>query len=148
MFWCIVTGFILAIGLSQALYIRVLEDVSIDAALARSWVRTRGYRWAILGRYALLLFLCFGLLFAVGILQIIPLVGLISLPIQLVVQFGLPVLYLLVGYLMYLDLYPRPGDGLETATAPAGWFGFFAVSAFLPFVIAIAWAIYATTRVP
>lgn len=129
LFWCIVPGFILAIGLSQALYIRVLEGVSIDAALRQSWVRTRGHRWAILGRYLFLVLCTFGLLFAAGILQILPVVGLISLPIQLVVQFGLPVLYLLVGYLLYLDLRPRPGDGLDAATAPTGWFGFFAISA-------------------
>lgn len=146
--WGVVPGIVLAIGLSQTLYIRVLEGVPIDAALRQSWIRTHGHRWAILGRYVLLVLCTLGLLFAVGILQMLPVVGLISLPIQVVVQFGVPVCTLVVEYLIYLDLRPRPGDGMDAATAPIGWFGFFAASAFLPLVIAIAWAIYATTRVP
>lgn len=114
--WCIVfagflllivPGIICAIALSQVCYLRVLEDRPLGDCLRCSWDRTRGHRMAIFGRYCLLMLVVFALLMAGTILQVFPILALLGFVINVGLQCTMPVAFLVMGYLMYLDLRPR-----------------------------------------
>ncbi|MBI4366411.1 MAG: hypothetical protein HY543_06305 [Deltaproteobacteria bacterium] len=140
MVWCVVPGIVCAIALSMAWYIRVLEDVPLSQALAASWERSRGHRWGILGRYLLLLCVVFALAIALQILNLFPLAFLVLLPVSLLFQFSIPVMYGVAGYLIYLDLRPADTSAAPPVATPARisiWMPFFAGSAFLPILAVV-----------
>lgn len=114
---CFVPVLLVAPGLLLAWYIGLLEPCSVADALGQSWARSRGVRLEILGRFLLLLFMFFGASMALSLFSAIPVVGLIGLPLQFVLQAVFPVMVLALGYVVYLDL--RPVYSAD-APAPAG----------------------------
>lgn len=123
---CFVPALLVAPGLLLAWYIGLLEQCSVADALGQSWARSRGCRLEILGRFLLLLFMFFGASMALSLFSAIPVVGLIGLPLQFVLQAVFPVMVLALGYVVYLDLRPlHTADGVAPAgpsTAGAPWF--------------------------
>lgn len=148
MFWFIVPGIICALGLTLTIYICVLEGAPVERALCESWTRTRGCRLAIFGRYLLVTCVVFATLFALQIIQLFPLAGLILFPVSTVVNMLIPILYAMVGYLIYLDLRPAASTTAGATSAPMGWFIFFAISAFLPLVTATLGLAFFFSRLP
>lgn len=145
--WLFIPAWILGIGLSQAWYIRVLEERSLWACLNLSWVRTRGHRWAILGRYLLVTLCILGAFVVVAMLKLFPIIGLVlAVPLHLTLQLGIPVFFAVAGYLMYLDLRP-PANTLEDPRAgPTGWLIFFAICGVFPLFASVGTALFYLLR--
>jgi hypothetical protein len=95
---------ILAVGLSLAWYIRVLENVTIWEAIGTSWEITRGYRWSIFGRLMLFMLIVWGILFTLTLAQMVPIMGLTAIPIQFALNFIITPYAFAYFFCIYEDL--------------------------------------------
>ncbi len=130
---------ILCVGLSLAWYIRIYENVTVLQALGTSWQICKGYKWSILGRLLILLVMLWGVSLLFGVIGMIPFVGLITMPVQFIVNLILTPYAIAFFYCIYEDIrevrkavYPIRG-GLSFAMIVFWLLGlvFFAGIAFL-----------------
>lgn len=97
-------GIILAMGLSVAWYICAIEGVSACKAISTSWYITKGYKWSIFGRLLLLMLMVWGIVFALAIFNLVPILGLWTIPVQFALNFILTPYALAYFYCIYEDL--------------------------------------------
>lgn len=95
---------ILAVGLSMAWYIRVLEDVSIFQAIGTSWQITKGCRWSIFGRFALVFAIMFAINMGITVASAIPVFGILTNLAGFAVSFAVTPYMCAYLYLIYEDL--------------------------------------------
>lgn len=99
-----VPAMILAVGLSITWYIRVLEGTTIWEAIGTSWEITKGYRWAIFGRLLLFMLMVWGIMVALAIIGMVPIMGLVALPVQFALNFVITPYAFAYFFFIYEDL--------------------------------------------
>lgn len=95
---------ILAVGLSITWYIRVFEDTTIWEAIGTSWEITKGYRWAIFGRLMLFMLMIWGIMMALAIIGMVPIMGLAAMPVQLALNLVITPYAFAFFFCIYEDL--------------------------------------------
>lgn len=115
-FMLIFPAMILAVGLSITWYIRVMENTTIWEALGTSWAITKGYKWPILGRLLLFMLMVWGIMFALAIISMVPVMGLLAMPVQFALNFIITPYAFAYFFCIYDDLravrkdvYPMTG---------------------------------------
>lgn len=107
---------IICLGLSLAWYLCVLEDVSIFQAIGTSWRITKGYKWSIFGRLLLLMVMVWGVTIALAMVGMVPIMGMLAVPVQFALNFVIAPYALAYFYCIYEDIrsirqdvYPMKG---------------------------------------
>jgi hypothetical protein len=105
LFCLVLPFFILIPGLIMTWYLVVLEGRGVREALAESWAMTRGVRYEILCRLAILVGAGIVIFLLLNALLAIPIIGLISMPLNLAFQLVLPAFFVAAGFVIHKDLY-------------------------------------------
>lgn len=95
---------ILTIGLSLTWYIVVNENVSVFKAIGTSWHVTKGYKWSIFGRLLLLMLIVWVITVGLAMFGLVPFMGLMTAPVNLIISFILTPYALAYFYCIYDDL--------------------------------------------
>lgn len=147
-FCFLVPFFVVLPALLPAWYIAVLEGQSVNAALAASWTRTRGLRATILWRVLLLGLLVIGVSLLMPLMHVVPLAGVVLVPLQLAAQLVLPVFFLAAGYVIYREITPAPSPSSPGDTAPLGRLYLLAAWGVMGWIALIALAYVLLRQIP